>query len=261
MAVKISIITICFNNLEEVKTTCRSVDAQVLPPFEHWIIDGSSTPEIRKYLSSTPQPAYRKWLSESDKGIGDAFNKGVQRATGDIINMLNAGDYYYDENTLSLVTNAFETNPSIQWLHGKYRLQRGGSWVIVGKPFEKSKLYRGMRSLSHQSMFIRAALHTQYGLYDTTLRNAMDYDFVCRIAAEPLLFLEQPLVTFTPGGTTYTHYRRALAEVRKVYEKYFGFSFKLVLWQERLKFLDGVLNSPVGQLLYRLKVKLGLENM
>lgn len=261
MAVKISIITICFNNLEELKTTCKSVDAQLLPPFEHWIIDGSSTPEIRTYLSTISQPAYRKWLSESDKGIGDAFNKGVQRAAGDIINMLNAGDYYYDQNTLSLVTSAFEANPAIQWLHGKYRLQRGGSWVIIGKPFEKSKLYRGMRSLSHQSMFIKKELHTTYGLYDTSLRNAMDYDFVCRIAAEPMLFIEQPLVVFAPGGVTDTRYLKALEEVRIVYEKYFGFSLPLVLWQVRLKLLHLILNSPVGKMLYKLKVWLKLENI
>ena len=261
MAKKISIITICYNNPGELKLTCNSVDGQTLLPFEHWIIDGSSNPDIKNHLETVPQPAYRKWICEKDNGIADAFNKGVKLATGEIINMLNSADYYFDEHTLQTVTDAFESHPEISWLHGKYRLQRGGLWVIIGKPFEKEKLYRGMRSLSHQSMFVKKALHEKYGLYDTSLRNAMDYDFVCRISAEPVFFVEKPLVVFAPGGTTYTNYLKATAEGKKVYEKYFGSSFKLTLWETRLKILHYLLNSPAGPLLYKLKVWLGMENI
>jgi glycosyltransferase involved in cell wall biosynthesis len=261
MSYRISVITICFNNLQELLATCASVDRQTLLPFEHWIIDGSSEPGIKNYLNSNTQPGYRKWISEKDNGIADAFNKGVQRVAGDIVNMLNAADCYFDENTLAAVSESFGKHPSVQWLHGKYQLQRGGIWVVIGKPFEKEKLYRGMRSLSHQSMFIKTALHTRYGLYDTTLRNAMDYDFVCRIAMEPMVFIESPLVVFAPGGITDTSYLNALSEARMVYEKYFGYSFKLVCWQARLKLLYYLLKSPLGGLLYKIKVRLGLENM
>lgn len=260
MSKKISVITICYNNLEELKQTCMSVDRQALPPFEHWIIDGSSEPSIKEYLDSTPQPPYRKWINEKDHGISDAFNKGVQRATGEILNMLNSADYYFDENVLQTVSDTFNRQPGISWLHGRYQLQRGGVWVIIGKPFEKDKLYRGMRSLSHQSMFIKKELHDKYGLYDISLRNAMDYDFVCRISAEPVMFIEKPLVVFAPGGTTYTNYLKAMAEGRRVFEKHFGYSAKLVLWHTRLKLLHYTLNSPAGKLLYKLKVWLKLEN-
>jgi glycosyltransferase involved in cell wall biosynthesis len=261
MSLTITVITICFNNPEELKATCASVDRQSMLPYEHWIIDGSTGTGIKDWLESTPQPSYRKWLSEKDNGIADAFNKGVQRAGGDILNMLNAGDYYFDENTISLITGVFATNPSLAWVHGKYQLQRGGVWVIIGKPFEKRRLYRGMRSLSHQSLFVKKELHRRYGLYDKGLKNAMDYDFVCRIAGEPADFIEEPLVVFAPGGTTYTNYINALKEARKVYEKYFGYSLKLVLWQFRLRLLYYLLNSPAGTFLYKVKVWLRLENM
>jgi glycosyltransferase involved in cell wall biosynthesis len=261
MSSRISIITICFNNLQELQATCHSIDRQTLPPYEHWIIDGSTTPDIKNYLSSHAQPAYRKWLCERDKGIADAFNKGIERATGDILNMLNSADHYFDEHTLEIVTQAFTDQASIQWLHGQYQLERGSIWVTIGKPFDPGKLYRGMRSLSHQSMFIRKGLHKKYGLYDGSLKNAMDYDFVCRISREPFVFVPIPLVIFAPGGTTYRHYLQSLAETRLVYEKHFGFSFKLVLWHWRLKLLHYLLNSPVGKILYRIKVWLKLENM
>ncbi len=261
MPVKISIVTICFNNLEELKATCASVDKQTLPPFEHWIIDGSNNNTIKQYLESTIQPSYRKWINEKDNGIADAFNKGVERSGGDVINMLNAADYYLDAAALATVSDSFDQHPGIEWTHSKYQLQRGGVWVVIGKPFEKKKLYRGMRSLSHQSMFVKKGLHTKYGNYDTALRNAMDYDFVCRIAGEPVLFIEKPLVVFAPGGTTYTNYLKAMKEGRKVYEKYFGYSLKLILWQFRLRALHYLLNSPVGGLLYKIKVGLKMENV
>ena len=261
MSIRISVITICFNNLSELQTTCASVDKQTFLPFEHWVIDGSSATDIKNYLASTPQPAYRKWISEKDNGIADAFNKGVQKASGEVLNMLNSADYYIHENVLETVANAFSKDPQLQWLHSKYQLQRGGIWVVIGKPFEKEKLYRGMRSLSHQSMFVKKQLHEKYGLYDSGLHNAMDYDFVCRITDEPMLFIEQTLIAFAPGGTTHTHYLKALQEGRKVYEKHFGYSIKLVMWQWRLKFLYFLINSPVGGLLYKIKVWLKLENM
>ena len=149
----ISIITICYNNLQELIATCQSVDEQDMLPYEHWIIDGSSDNYIRKYLTENAQPAYRKWVSEPDKGIGDAFNKGITLATGEIINMLNSGDLYADKAVLSLVNRFFDTDSSIQWLHGKYTIKRGGEWVTIGKSFEPQKLYRGMRSLCHQTIF------------------------------------------------------------------------------------------------------------
>ncbi len=257
----ISIVTICFNNLQELLVTMESIDKQTLSPYEHWIIDGSTNSEINNYLQQNSQPNYRKWLSEIDYGIADAFNKGVERATGDIINMLNSADYYFDDSVLKKVTQAFKDHRGITWLHGRYMLQRGGIWVTIGKPFDPSKLYRGMRSLSHQSMFVKKMLHDKYGWYNTGLRNAMDYDLVCRIYNEPFVFLHDPLVVFAPGGTTDQHYLAALKEARQVYLRQHGFSFKLVIWQWRLKLLHAVLNSPAGKLLYRVKVWLKLENL
>jgi glycosyltransferase involved in cell wall biosynthesis len=257
----ISIVTICFNNPEDLLVTLLSVDKQVVKPYEHWIIDGSTDGRIKNHLETHAQPLYRKWISEKDRGIADAFNKGVYRATGEIVNMLNAGDYYFNEQSLAIVTKAFYFNPDITWLHGRYQLQRGGIWVTIGKPFQAGKLYRGMRSLSHQSMFVKKALHDRYGWYDTTLRNSMDYDFVCRIRKEKFVFIKQPLVVFAPGGTTDKNYLPALKEGAKVYQRYFGSSLKLVLWQYRLKLLHHVLKSPAGKVLYKIKVQMRLENV
>jgi len=75
------------------------------------------------------------------------------------------------------------------------------------------------------------------------------------------LFINKPLIIFAPGGVTQQHYLRGMAESKKVYEKYYGHSIKLGLWQVRLKTLFYLLNSPFGRLLYKIKVLLKLENL
>lgn len=257
----ISIITICFNNLEETIATCKSVDIQQTKPFEHIIIDGSSNHVIKNYLEQNSQPVYRVWICEPDEGIADAFNKGLHKSTGNIVVMLNSGDTFYDALAITTVVDTFQNNPSIQWVHGKYQLIRGNQKVVIGKPFEKAKLYRGMRSICHQTMFVKKALHEKYGLYNKDEKIGMDYDFLCRIAGEAFIFISTALVKFAPAGVSAVHYLRALKDAKRIYEKYYGKSFMLTLWQIRLKFLYYLLRSPAGNFLYKIKTSLKLENM
>lgn len=257
----ISIITICFNNLQDVINTCNSVDMQLQKPYEHIIIDGSTDNEIKNYLENNQQPVYRKWICETDNGIYDAMNKGIKSATGNILVMLNSGDTFYNDSVIAIAAKTFNSDNSLQWLHGKYQLLRGNQKVIIGKPFEKSKLYRGMRSICHQSMFVKKQLHDKYGLYNTTLKVAADYDFLCRIANEKFTFISSPIINFAPGGISSSSYFASLKESKKVYEKYYGKSFLLSLWQLRLIILHYLLHSPFGNFLYKIKTRLKLENM
>ena len=257
----LSVITICFNNLEELVRTCDSVDRQTTLPDEHLIIDGSVDKEILNWLQTIPQPAYRKWIHERDNGISDAFNKGVKKSTGTIIQLLNSGDVYYDNGVLQKVAAVFENNESLSWCHGKLNLFRGRHWVIIGKPFEKEKLYRGMRSTFHPTMFVKKELFEKHGFFDTSLKIAMDYDFLIRISNEKFEFLNHPLVSFDPGGVSNSNYLGSLDETKKCYEKYFGKSRKLGLWQLRLKFLHYLLSSFAGKWLYSVKKRMKLENI
>jgi len=258
---RITVITICYDNPDDVISTCKSVDTQGQKPFEHLIIDGSANPAIKNHLEKNPQPSYRHWISEKDDGISDAFNKGVLNAKGDIVVMLNSGDTFYNDHTIGIVAAAFEKDNNLQWLHGKYELHRGDTWVIIGKPFAKSKMYRGMRSICHQTMFIKKSLHDKYGLYDTQLKIAMDYDFLLRIANEKFNFIEAPLVKFAPAGSSSINYLLSLKEIKTSYEKYYGNSLFLELWQIRLKLLHYLLGTKLGKLLFKVKTRLKLENM
>jgi hypothetical protein len=110
-------------------------------------------------------------------------------------------------------------------------------------------------------MFVKKQLHDRYGLYDTSEKISMDYDFLCRIAQEPFAFLPLPLITFAPAGTSSVNYLKSLSDAKRVYTRYFGKSTLLTLWQMRLKILYYLLHSPVGNFLYSIKAKLKLENM
>ena len=259
---KLSIITICFNNLEEVLDTCCTVDEQTISPFEHLIINGSTDDAIEKYFESNKDILYRKVFNERDKGIADAFNKGIEKATGDVILLLNSGDLLYDKNVIKIVLEKFDADKNLMWLHGKYRYQRSGIWVTLGKPFEPKKLYRGMRSLSHQTMFVRKELYHTYGLYDNSFKIAMDFDFVARIRNEKFIFLDEILAVNVPGGISSEKYNLSLKEGSKVVKKYLGFSWRNKLWTVRLKTLKTIQNIPfLGKLLYKIKVRLGLANI
>lgn len=260
MNTSISIITICFNNLDDLIKTCSSVDNQVVAPHEHIIIDGSSSDDIKKHLENSLQPPYRKWLCERDQGISDAFNKGIKMATGNITNLLNSGDALADKHVLEKVRETFSANPSAKWVHGKLNMLRGGIWVAIGKPFERAKLYRGMRGTLHPTMYVRRSLYEKHGFFDTDLKMAMDYDFLCRIADEEFVFIDYPLATFDPTGVSSENYVKAMDESYRQYRKYFGYSFKQTLWRWRQVFLNMLLNSYVGKLLYKIKVKMGREN-
>jgi glycosyltransferase involved in cell wall biosynthesis len=256
----ITIITICFNNPQDLITTCQSVDVQQGGVFEHLIIDGSSKPDIKNHLEQNPQPSHRRWICERDNGIADAFNKGIANAKGDIIVMMNAGDTFFSDDCLAAVNNTFIQHPEARWLHGKFRMERGGQQVILGKPFDKNKLYRGMRSVCHQTMYLRKELYEKYGPYSSE-KIAMDYDYLCRIAGETNLFIPKVLAGFAPAGVSSTNYLQSLRDNRRIYEKYYGKSFILRLWQVRLKILYHLLSSPIGNFLYRIKKGLRLENI
>jgi glycosyltransferase involved in cell wall biosynthesis len=256
----ISVITICFNNPADLLKSCASVDRQTRPPDEHWIINGSTERSIADWLVNTPQPAYRKWINEKDKGIADAFNKGIGKAEGPVIHLLNSGDIYASDDVFLWVEEIFDQHPEVQWISGNIQMIRGGQPVVVGKAFDKSKLYRGMRSVSHPTWFVRKGVYERVGPFKSEYKIAMDYDMMCRIAGEPYFYLDKTLAVFDDTGVSNSQYLRSLEENKTVYESHFGPSRMLYVWQARLKLLHYLLQTSFGKWLFRLKKKLGLEN-
>jgi glycosyltransferase involved in cell wall biosynthesis len=256
-----SIITICFNNLSDLQKTCASVDNQILHPFEHIIVDGSTNSDIANWLNKNKQPNYRKWVCELDNGIADAFNKGIEIATGNIIQILNSADIYTNNTVLKTVSDAFSNNSTIDWISGKIVMQRMGINVLIGKPFDANKVYRGMRSVSHPTWFVKKLVYKEIGKYNEQYTIAMDYDMMCRLVKFNYLFLDIPMVIFDPSGVSNKSYLNSLQQNKLIYESYFGYSILLEIWQIRLKTLYILQKTILGKMLFFVKRKLGLENL
>jgi glycosyltransferase involved in cell wall biosynthesis len=258
---RLSVITICFNNLDDVIKTCKSVDEQTTTPFEHIIIDGSTNTQIKEYLEGHQQPPYRRWNCERDKGIADAFNKGIKAARGEITTLLNSGDTFYDSSVLKRVIALFDADKQLMWCNGKLNMFRAGIWSVTGKKFEKEKLYRGMHGVFHPTIYVKREVYDRCGFFDLTIKMAMDYDFICRIADEKNDFIDYPLATFDPSGVSSTNYVASTNEMFECYRKYFGSSLKQILWQQRLLLLHKLLNSSLGKWLYKMKVNAGMQKV
>jgi glycosyltransferase involved in cell wall biosynthesis len=249
----ISVITICFNNLSELIETCKSVDVQTSLPDEHLIIDGSSDRDISNWLQQTPQPSYRRWIHERDRGISDALNKGIKNSTGNIIHLLHSGDKYANADAIEEVKRHFAEDESLMWTHSLYIQNRGGIDVITGSPFSEELIWKGMRTVAHPTMFVKKELYDRYGLFDEKLKIAMDFDFLIRIRKEKFHFINKPLVYFAPGGASNVHFENGLREVRKSYERHLGKNVKLQLWQFRQRVLNSIMQTSPGKWLFKLK--------
>lgn len=254
------LVTICFNNLSDVQRTCESVDRQTRLPDEHWIINGSTDSAIADWFSKNLLPSYRKVITERDKGIADAFNKGIRLAGEGMIQLLNAGDELLHEKVLEQIAEFIKQHPAAEWISGKIVMKRAGHWVEVGKPFDAAKVYRGMRSVSHPSWFVHKNTYKKVGEYNGTYKIAMDYDMMCRLVKANYAFYNFSSVRFDDTGISSNQYLNSLEENKKVFESHFGSSFLLNIWQLRLRTLHNLLQTPLGKCLFQIKRLLGGEN-
>lgn len=163
---KVSIITVCLNSGKFLEETIRSVREQTYKNIEYIIIDGGSTDGtmdvIKKYEKDIDY-----WISEPDKGISDAFNKGLKLASGDIIAMLNSDDYYAHNNAIHHVVEIFVSKPDIEMLYGKVRCveqHTGKTLVIYGEPFSLKKMRKEIIT-PHPAIFAKRKVYETVGSF------------------------------------------------------------------------------------------------
>ena len=195
-----SIITITYNSEKFMEETIKSLLCQDFSDYEYIFVDGGSSDGtlgiIRKYAGLDTRI---RWVSEPDKGIADAMNKGVKLATGDIVAHLHSDDCYLP-GALRQVHAAFLNNPKSRWLTGCLRYVDGRGEILYDSQLKEnyslpSLLRRNL--IGHPATFIRRELFNDVGGFDCTLRYAMDYDLWLRIALhDPVLPLPALLATF-----------------------------------------------------------------
>lgn len=195
----ISIITVVYNSAKTLEQTMLSVLKQSYPAKEYIIIDGGSTDGsvdiIRKYAS---QLAY--WVSEPDKGIYDAMNKGIAHAKGDLIGILNADDWYEPEILGEVADRYLETGKN-QVIHGMMRnFQKGSFYNITGN----SILRLRYDMIQHPTCFVPKKIYDTIGNFDTAYKYSGDYDLIMRCVKSGIefSFMEKILVNFRLDGAS-----------------------------------------------------------
>lgn len=203
---KVSIISISFNNEAEIENTIKSVINQTYNYIEYIIIDGASKDNtldiIQKYKNNISVV-----ISEPDKGIYDAINKGIKCATGDIVGLIHAGDELYDNNVIEKVARCFsESNIDALYGHSKILSEDGTKVVRINKsPEYNESLFRNGWFPSHQSFYAKRELFDKLGLYNLKYRIAADYELLLRflyIRKVNVKLLDEYLIKFKVGGTS-----------------------------------------------------------
>jgi glycosyltransferase involved in cell wall biosynthesis len=201
---KISIITATYNSAATVKDTLDCIRQQDHPDIEHILVDGGSTDQTAAIVKSFPHVA--KWISEKDKGIYDAMNKGIGLATGELIGILNSDDIYTGPSVLSTVARAF-ADPSVktayadlQYVHPDDPDKVIRTWKTGS--FDKKNFYFGWMP-PHPTFFVRKEIYEQTGLFNIGLRSAADYEIMLRILLKygvPAHYIPGVMVKMRAGG-------------------------------------------------------------
>lgn len=197
---KLSIITINYNNCDGLKKTIDSVLSQTFTDYEYIIIDGGSTDGSREVIESVKDRlAY--WCSEPDKGVYNAMNKGIAKAKGEYLQFLNSGDYLYNAHVLQKVFGK-ERNADI--LYG-YMIVEGSS-LASSNAMMKSKLFWDDfigNTLPHQASFCKRSLFVKFGGFDETYKIASDTKFFIKTVVwekSSYEFIPEKIAMFQPGG-------------------------------------------------------------
>ena len=171
---KVSIITINYNNYEGLKKTMESVFSQSFIEYEYLVIDGGSEDGSKELIEKqTHKLSY--WISEKDRGIYHAMNKGIAKANGEYLLFLNSGDYFFSE--VSLVQLLKDMNGE-DIIYGNLVVKKedGSEWLL-NYPSELSFGFFYRSSLPHQASLIKSQLFNKYGSYNEDLKVASDWEF------------------------------------------------------------------------------------
>lgn len=229
---KLSIITINYNNAEGLRKTLASVASQTYRNIEHIIVDGGSTDEsvdiIRKYESSnrsSVHPLTIIWSSEPDNGIYNAINKGIRKATGDYVQILNSGDLLASNDIIERIMAKLKDNNYPEMLYGNaVDVDNGKRLSSHGPRIEYSLLSLYRATYPHDSTFFKRELFSaeRYGLYDENLKIVSDWKWYLQaigLGNVKPVYVDIDVALFDVHGISSTNKELDAQERRKVLEE------------------------------------------
>lgn len=181
---KISIITVVYNNEKTIKGAIQSVFSQDYKNIEYIIIDGNSCDDTVKLICEFKEKL-GYFISEKDSGLYDAMNKGIRAATGDIVGILNSDDLYQDSGVISAVMKQFNDDLELDILYGDLVYVKSEDISKVIRTWKSKKYYNRFFENAnvppHPSLFVKKRVYDIAGLFDLEYKIAADYEFMLRI--------------------------------------------------------------------------------
>lgn len=232
---KITIITAVYNSENHIRDAILSVLSQNYPNIEYIIVDGGSTDNTLNVVKEY-EDRITKIISEPDKGLYDALNKGIKMATGDYVGFVHSDDMLYDSHVISRVVNFIQTTPcDVFYGDGIFVSPKNIDVVVrnwVGGNYSKNKVRTGWLPL-HPTMFIKRKVYMECGLYNVSYKIAGDTDLLIRYLYKENLrvaYLPRYIIKMRMGGlsTSMSGTRDKWAEDIKIYRSHGLSGFCLV---------------------------------
>ena len=224
----LSVITVVYNNAADIERTIRSVVGQTYPGIEYLIIDGGSTDGTVE-IARQYEEQIAVLLSEPDKGIYDAMNKGLARATGDYVLFMNSGDELYDPSTVAKV---FASAPDADIYYGETELF-DEQWQSLGLRRHRAperftwRSFRFGMNISHQAIYVRRSIAPSY---DPQYKLSADVDWVIRAAkkAGKIVNVQRVVAKYLVGGLSRKRHRESLRERFVILARHYGWLPNLI---------------------------------
>ncbi|SMD05237.1 glycosyltransferase family 2 protein [Pedobacter nyackensis] len=222
MQPKLSVITIVYNNVKDIERTMLSVLNQTYPNIEYIIIDGASKDGTKDIIYNY-KSRLAQFISEPDKGIYDAMNKGLSLATGDYVLFMNSGDEIYGPET---VTEVFGSADSADIYYGETEMY-DEQWQSLGQRRHRApehfnwKSFRHGMSVSHQAIYVKRSIA---GPFDLQYKFSADIDWIIRAAknASSIVNTHSYVAKYLVGGVSKKKHLESLKERFKIFTKYYG---------------------------------------
>ena len=206
---KISVVTVSYNSEKTIANTIQSVLTQQYNVYEYIIVDGASKDGTVNIIKEYEEKFgdRMKWISEPDKGLYDAMNKGIEKATGDVVGILNSDDFFTSNNVLERVKQEFEANPALDAIYGDIHFVKDEDLTKCTRYYSSSYfrpwLLRFGFMPAHPSFYVRREVYKKYGLYDLQFRTSSDFEMMVRLFGKNKIkakYIPIDFVTMRAGG-------------------------------------------------------------
>jgi glycosyltransferase involved in cell wall biosynthesis len=244
---RISIITVVFNNKKNIVGAVDSVLSQTYKNVEYILIDGASTDGTNEVIVDR-LPKISKYVSEKDAGIYDAINKGIRLSTGDVIGLMHSDDMYAHEGVLEYIAKKFDEDKNLDLISGSSvflnKNGEGNNRLYKSKNFKCWMLRFGFMP-SHTASFVRKKCYDSLGLYNIKYKIAADFDWFCRLYRARIYkmkMLDELLIYMRLGGVSSSGLKSAFhitCELREILsENQINSNYFFLLMRLPIKFIS-----------------------